>query len=79
MLAMCRPAVLAPAAPAKKVTVKAVLAPGPTGAVGFAVTVKSPEFGPVMVTPRPVRSALPMLLMVKVRWELRRRRLWSKG
>ena len=64
-------AVRAPAAPGAKLTMKVVVPLGPaTGAVGLLVMVKSAALVPSLVIVKPVRSALPMFLIVKVRGAL---------
>src|SRR5438034_10737952 len=64
---MWRTAVLAPTLVGANWTVKVVLPPGLTGAVGFAVTLNIAASKPSIVIPNPVRLALPVFLMVKVR------------
>lgn len=49
--------------------VKVVVPPAATGEVGFAVTVKSPAFVPLIATsgePDKVKLAVPLLVMVNV-------------
>ena len=50
----------------EKVTVKVVLAPGATVVAPGAPTVKSPGCEPSLVMASPVRSAVPLFVMVKV-------------
>src|ERR1043165_1474271 len=65
LLAICSTALAAPNAVGENCTVK-VAKPGPgTGANGKTVRVNSAESGPSIVIPKPVRSALPVLRIVK--------------
>ena len=68
LLAMWIAAVRMPEADGVNVTVKVVFPEGPaTGAVGFAVMLKSPEFVPSLVIVKSVRLDVPRFLIVKFR------------
>ena len=67
LLAMWRAALRAPVAAGVNVTVKVVLAPGASVVAPSAPTVKSPGCEPSLVIVPRVRSASPILVMVKVR------------
>ena len=67
LLAICSAAVFRPVLAGVKQTVKVVLLPGFTGATGLVVTLKLAASGPSMMMPKPVRSAVPLFVMMKVR------------
>ena len=67
LFAMCSAAVFTPALTGANCTVKVVMPPGLTGAMGLVVTVNMAASAPSLVISKPVRLALPVFVMVKVR------------
>ena len=67
LFAMCSAAVFRPVLTGVNRTVKVVLPPGITGAMGLVVTVNMAEFTPSTVILEIMRFELPIFLMVKVR------------